>query len=116
MCPEQLGGLSTPREPAEIEQQKTAKDVLSRKGKVLTKTGKDVTKRFVVGANRVLRFCQDMGIKTAILKARSPSCGSMKTYDGTFSKTLKSGKGITAELLTQNGINVYNEENFSDFI
>jgi uncharacterized protein YbbK (DUF523 family) len=116
LCPEQLGGLSTPREPAEIEEGKTAKDVLEGKGKVLTRTGKDVTKQFVSGAQRTLAFCQEIGIETAILKAGSPSCGSRQTYDGTFSDTTRPGKGITAELLKQNGVKVYNEENFSEKI
>jgi uncharacterized protein YbbK (DUF523 family) len=112
LCPEQLGGLSTPREPAEIEEGKTAKDVLGGKGKVLTRTGRDVTKQFVCGAQRVLAFCQEIGIETAILSAKSPSCGSRETYDGTFSLTTRPGKGITAELLEQNGVKVYNEVNY----
>lgn len=112
LCPEQLGGLPTPREPAEIEKGKTAEDVLEGEGKVLTKSGKDVTKQFVLGAQRILAFCQEIGIETAILFAGSPSCGSKQTYDGTFSGTKRPGRGITAELLEQNGIKVYNEDNF----
>ena len=116
LCPEQLGGLSTPREWSEIEKGKTAKDVLEGKGKVLTRTGKDVTKQYVCGAQRLLAFCQEIGIETAILKAGSPSCGSRQTLDGTFSYTTRSGKGIAAELLDQNGVKVYNEENFPEEI
>lgn len=112
LCPEQLGGLTTPREPAEIERGKTAKDVLDAEAKVLTKTGKDVTKQFVVGAHRILEFCQRMGVEVAILKSDSPSCGSKQTYDGSFTDTKIAGKGTTAELLEQNGIKVYNENNF----
>ena len=112
LCPEQLGGLSTPRDPAEIEAGKTAKDVLEGKGKVITRTGTDVTKQYVSGAQRLLAFCQEIGIETAILKAGSPSCGSRETYDGTFSNTMRPGKGITAELLDQGGVKVYSEENF----
>jgi uncharacterized protein YbbK (DUF523 family) len=112
LCPEQLGGLSTPRDPAEIEPGKTAKDVLEGNGRVLTPTGKDFTKQFVCGAQRLLAFCQEMGIETAILKAGSPSCGSRETYDGTFSETMRPGKGTSAELLDQNGIEVYNEGNY----
>lgn len=112
LCPEQLGGLSTPREPAEIEAGKTAADVLSGEAKVLAKSGKDVTGEFVSGARRILAFCREMGIKTVILKAQSPSCGSQQTYDGTFSETLRPGRGITAELLAQNGIAIYHEENY----
>ncbi len=112
LCPEQLGGLTTPREPAEIERGKTAKDVLNGDAKVLTKTGKDVTDQFVVGAHRILEFCQRFGVEVAILKSGSPSCGSQQTYDGSFTDTKIVGKGITAEMLEQNGIKVYNEMNF----
>jgi uncharacterized protein YbbK (DUF523 family) len=112
LCPEQLGGMTTPREPAEIESGKTAKDVLNGDARVLSNTGKDVTDQFVVGAHRILEFCQRLGVKVAILKSGSPSCGSQQTYDGSFTDTKVSGKGITAEVLEQNGIKVYNEKNF----
>ena len=72
MCPEQLGGLPTPREPSEIEPGKTAKNVLKGNGRVLIKTGEDVTRQFITGAQRVLKFCQQLGVKIAILKAKSP--------------------------------------------
>jgi uncharacterized protein YbbK (DUF523 family) len=114
LCPEQLGGLTTPREPSEIEPGKTATDVLAGSAKVVARTGQDVTGQFVGGAQEVLAFCQAFGIETAILKARSPSCGSSRTYDGTFSETTRPGRGITAELLEQNGIVVYSEENLRD--
>ena len=111
-CPEQLGGLTTPREPAEIERGRTAKDVLNGDARILTNTGKDVTDQFVVGAQRILEFCQRLGVEEAILKSGSPSCGSKQTYDGSFTDTKIVGKGTTAELLEQNGIKVYNEKNF----
>ena len=112
MCPEQLGGLTTPRDPSEIEQGKSAKEVLEGEAQVLSITGKDVTEQFAGGAQRILEFCQKMGIEVAILKSDSPSCGSVQTYDGSFTDTKIPGKGITAELLEQNGIKVYNELNF----
>jgi uncharacterized protein YbbK (DUF523 family) len=112
LCPEQLGGLSTPRDPAEIEAGKTARDVLEGHARVITRAGADVTQQFVRGAQRLLAFCREMGIETAILKAGSPSCGSRETYDGTFSGTMRPGKGIAAELLDQNGVTVYNEEHY----
>jgi uncharacterized protein YbbK (DUF523 family) len=112
LCPEQLGGLTTPREPAEIEPGKTAGDVLEGKARVITNTGRDVTDQFVSGAQEVLAFCREMGIERAILAATSPSCGSRETYDGTHSGTLRPGRGITAELLVQNGIEVYNQANY----
>jgi uncharacterized protein YbbK (DUF523 family) len=112
LCPEQLGGLTTPREPAEIESGKTAKEVFNGDARVLTITGKDVTHQFVVGAQRILEFCQRLGVEVAILKSDSPCCGSKQTYDGSFTDTKIVGKGTTAELLEQNGIKVYNEKNF----
>jgi uncharacterized protein YbbK (DUF523 family) len=112
MCPEQTGGLTTPREHSETEPGKTAKEVLNGKAKVLSITRKDVTEQYVTGARRILKFCQEMGVETAILKSDSPACGSERTYDGTFTGTIIPGKGIAAELLEQNGIRVYNEKNF----
>lgn len=99
VCPEQLGGLPTPRPPAERVG-----------GRVLTTGGADVTDAFLRGAEETLRLAQLFGCKTAILKARSPSCGSGRIYDGTFSGTLVSGSGVTAALLRQNGITVLTEE------
>lgn len=101
VCPEQLGGLPTPREPAE------------QKGKrVFTKSGRDVTKNFQKGAKEVLRIAKLLGAKEAILKQKSPSCGSGQIYDGTFSKTLIKGNGVTTALLKKYGIKIFSEENF----
>ena len=111
-CPEQLGGLPTPRPPCEIEHGKTAKDVLLGKGKVTSNKDKDTSREFIKGAKYVTEICAAYRIKYAILKAKSPSCGSQKTYDGTFTGRKIAGKGILAELLEENGIKVYNEHNF----
>lgn len=105
VCPEQLGGLTTPRPPSEI----ILKDGETR---VMAITGEDYTENFIRGAEETLRIAKDLGVKKAILKAKSPSCGIGKIYDGTFSGTLKEGNGITAELLLKNGIKVYTEDNF----
>jgi len=99
MCPEQLGGLATPREPAQ-----------RRGDKVITETGKDVTSYFQDGAEQVLKLDKIFGVKKAILKQRSPSCGCGQIYDGTFSKTIIEGNGVTATLLKSNGIIVITEE------
>lgn len=100
VCPEQLGGLPTPREPVE------------QKGrKVVTKSGKDVTKNFKKGAEQVLKLAKIFGIKKAVLKQRSPSCGCGEIYDGTFSGNIIKGDGITASLLKKNKIKVISEEN-----
>jgi uncharacterized protein YbbK (DUF523 family) len=109
LCAEQLGGLTTPREPSEIEKGYTAKDILNGKGRVLTKDGKDVTSNFVSGAQEILKFCKSINITHAILAEKSPSCGYSLTYDGTFSGTLIEGKGILAQLLSDNGIIIVKE-------
>jgi len=99
ICPEQLGGLTTPRIPAEI-----------LGNKIITKRGKDVTIQFQKCAIETLRIAKLLNCKTAILKENSPSCGSQNIYDGTFSSNLKKGDGITTKLLRQSGIIVYNEK------
>jgi len=99
VCPERLGGLPTPREPAEIQG-----------NRVVTYSGKDVTEYFERGAKKVLKIAKLLGIKEAILKQKSPSCGSGKIYDGTFSGTIIKGDGITARLLKKNGVRVISEE------
>lgn len=102
VCPEQLGGLLTPREPAE------------QKGKrVFTKSGKDVTHNFKKGAEQVLKLVKLLNIKEAILKQKSPSCGCGRVYDGTFSGRIVKGDGVTASLLKRNGIKVISEENLT---
>lgn len=99
VCPEQLGGLATPRVKAEI-----------REGGVVNAENEDVTRQFKKGAEETLRIAKTFGAKEAILKQRSPSCGCGKVYDGTFSKTLVSGDGITTKLLKENGVVVKTEE------
>lgn len=113
VCPEQLGGLAIPRDPAEIVDG-TGEDVLAGKAKVLTKKGEDFTEAFIKGAQETLRIAQAVGATTAILKERSPSCGSCQIYNGTFQKERISGMGVTAALLTQHGIHVCNEDDLSD--
>lgn len=110
VCPEQLGGLETPRPPAEITLG-TTKDILNGKGKVQDKNGRDVTEKFLKGAYETLKIVKEIGAKKAILKANSPSCGCGRIYNGEFNGTLIEGNGITAELLRQNGVEVITEEN-----
>lgn len=111
-CPETAGGLSIPREPAEIKG--SAKGVLENDiaSKVLTISGNDVTNNFLEGAGKALNLCIEKGIKIAVLKSNSPSCSSSMVYDGTFSKTKVPGRGVTGELLEINGIKVFDEHNF----
>lgn len=106
LCTEQLGGLTTPREPSEIESGYTAKDIINGKGRVLTKAHRDVTKEYLKGANNILNFCKEFNITHAILQERSPSCGYTKVYDGTFRNKLIPGVGILTQLLKDNGIKI----------
>ncbi|UCC91599.1 MAG: DUF523 domain-containing protein [Candidatus Aenigmatarchaeota archaeon] len=109
VCPEQLGGLPTPREPNEITGG-TGSDVLEGKAKVLTKSGKDVTENFLAGAKQALQMAESSGAKEAILKSDSPSCGFGEIYDGTFSGRLVKGDGVTTALLRKNGISIKTEK------
>ena len=100
VCPEQLGGLSTPRNPSEIITygNKDGNDVLSGCTKVLSNKGIDVTKNFIQGAEETLKIAKEHNAKTAILKAGSPSCGYKKIYDGTFLGNKIQGMGVTAAI------------------
>lgn len=109
ICPEMAGGLPTPRPPSEIEPGKNAQDVLNRKGAVLSIQGEDVSGEYIRGAEKALDLAKKNNIRVAILKARSPSCGSKQVYDGTHSKSLVDGMGVTAKLLSDNGIAVFDE-------
>ena len=95
VCPEIFGGLSTPRKPSEIVGDK-----------VINNEGLDVTNNFKRGAEETLELAKKLGVKKAILKAKSPSCGNGKIYDGTFTGTIIDGDGITTKLLKENGIEV----------
>ena len=98
ICPEQLGGLATPRDPAEIK-------IIDGKRHVITKNN-DVTYNFEKGAQEVLELAKKLGIKKAILQPRSPSCGCGKIYSGNFDNQLIDDNGILAQLLIDNGIEV----------
>lgn len=99
VCPEELGGLPTPREPSEI-----------KSGKVFSISGKNVTQYFMRGAEETLRIVMLHGIKEAIFKQKSPSCGCGQIYDGSFTGKLIHGNGITTELLIKNNIKVISDE------
>ena len=109
VCPEQLGGLPTPRAPQEI-QDGTGEDVLNGKCKVLNRNGEDVTRKFIKGAEETLNIAQQLNIKEFIAKSRSPSCGWGQIYDGTFSGRLIDGDGVTTTLLKKNGVRIIPEE------
>jgi uncharacterized protein YbbK (DUF523 family) len=108
LCPEVAGGLSTPRPAAEIPGGQGV-EVLDGSARVLTVEGEDVSAEFLSGARQALALVEQHGIRIAVLKANSPSCGNLLTYDGTFSGVKVSGEGVTAALLKRNGVKVFSE-------
>lgn len=98
-CPEEQGGLPTPRNPSE-----------QKGNEVYMDNGKDVTEQFEDGAKKALMLCLYLKINIAILKERSPSCGVHQIYDGSFTGKVIPGMGVTAKLLKENGIKVYTED------
>jgi len=98
VCPEVLGGLDTPRTPSERQGER-----------VVSAAGEDVTAQYRRGAAIALETAQREAVAAALLKERSPSCGKGQIYDGSFSRTLSPGNGVTAELLLENGFAVYGE-------
>lgn len=111
-CPEVSGGLPVPRPPAEIVGGDGA-DVLDGKARILTDTGDDVTDRFLQGARLALETAQRTGARVALLKEGSPSCGTHRIYDGTFTATKRPGTGVTTALLQRAGIKVFNENDLA---
>ena len=109
VCPEQLGGQSTPRPDAEIVGG-DGNDVLNLKANVIEPNKNNVTKEFIMGAEEVLRIAKILDVKEAILKQQSPACGCGQIYDGTFSKKIIKGDGVTTALLKKHNINVITEE------
>jgi uncharacterized protein YbbK (DUF523 family) len=109
VCPEADGGLGTPRPPAEIVGG-DGTDVIEGRARVVTQTGADVTRAYLKGARIALEAARAAGVTRAVLKARSPSCGTSEIYDGTFGRTLRTGEGVTAALLKSAGIEVVSDE------
>ena len=105
ICPEVLGGLSIPRDPSEINNDK-----------VISINGRDVTKEFNIGANKALNVALLNNIKYALLKDGSPSCGNTYIYDGTFKNNKIDGIGITTKLLKSHNIKIYNENNLNELL
>ena len=105
VCPEQIGGLPTPRIPAE-----------RRGSRVVTRDGGDVTEAFCRGAEQTMFLAEQYGARYALLKSRSPSCGCGRIYDGTFSGRIVPGDGVTAALLKSNGVSVFDENHIDALI
>jgi len=108
LCPEVAGGLPTPRAAAEIPGGQGG-EVSDGIAAVITTDGEDVSAQFLEGARQALELVQKHGIRVAVLKANSPSCGNLLTYDGTFSGVKVSGEGVTAALLKRHGVRVFSE-------
>ena len=104
-CPEVEGGLPIPRNPSEIKGDRVVMD-----------NGKDVTRNYELGARKALMLCLYLKINIAVLKERSPSCGTHQIHDGSFSNTLIDGMGVTAKLLKENGIKVYSEDEIDQLL
>lgn len=104
-CPEIYGGLATPRLPCEIIC-----------GRVVRRDGVDVTVQYQKGADEALAICKMLGIKAALLKEKSPSCGCGRVYDGSFTASLREGDGVTAAKLKANGIKIYGESQINELI
>ncbi|WP_263261406.1 DUF523 domain-containing protein [Pseudomonas sp. RIT-PI-S] len=113
LCPEVTGGLPTPRPPAEIVGGQ-GRRVLTGEARIIASTGSDVTDPFLAGARAALALVQAEGIGVAVLKANSPSCGNEQAYDGTFTGTRIAGEGVTAALLKQAGVRVFNETQLAE--
>ncbi|KAA8738031.1 DUF523 domain-containing protein [Pseudomonas koreensis] len=113
LCPEVAGGLPTPRAAAEIPGGQGA-EVLDGTAAVITSEGEDVSAQFLDGARQALELVQKHDIRVAVLKANSPSCGNLLTYDGTFSGVKVSGEGVTAALLKRHGVQVFSELELSE--
>lgn len=111
LCPEQMGGLATPRSACEIVGG-SGEDVLAGQARVFNAVGEDVTEFFIKGAQEFLAIIQQAGINEAVLQRRSPSCGVGKIYDGSFSGQLVAGNGVTAALLKKHGIKTWNDEDY----
>lgn len=114
-CPEVAGGMTIPRKAAEIYGG-DGHDVLAGTATVIDNSGKNVTDQFKSGAQQALAKCRRYDIKLAIMAMRSPSCGNAVIYDGTFNGILQNGAGVTAALLTQHDIRVFNQTELNEAI
>nr|WP_062341386.1 DUF523 domain-containing protein [Herbidospora sakaeratensis] len=113
-CPEVEGGLPVPRPPAEIEGGAGGAAVLAGAARIRTPDGHDVTAHFLEGARQCLAVARSFGVRIAILKEGSPSCGSLRIYDGSFRGRVLPGEGVTAALLVANGVEVFGEDRIAD--
>jgi uncharacterized protein YbbK (DUF523 family) len=109
ICPELLAGFKVPRKPCEIYGG-TGDDVLAGNAKIIDQDGLDITGQMLVGIEKALQICLENKVTKAYLRAKSPTCGYNKIYDGSFSSTLKKGSGVFSALLIKNGIEIIEVE------
>lgn len=109
ICPETMSGLMVPRVPCEIEPDKTAQDVIDGKAKIISQEGRDYTEDYLFGAQVCVNLAKRNNIRIAILKQRSPSCGTKQIHDGHFGSNLVDGMGVAALMLQQAGVKVFDE-------
>ena len=115
ICPESDGGLPTPRPPCEIEPGCTGADVCAGRARVVSSQGEDRTNAYLAGAAHALSLAHQHNAPAAILKERSPSCGTHQIYDGRFSGVPKTGDGVAAALLQRHGIVCFSETELDRF-
>ncbi|MEW6711100.1 MAG: DUF523 domain-containing protein [Candidatus Riflebacteria bacterium] len=112
ICPEQMGGMPTPRVPSEL--QNTAVEIFEGKGRILNRDGEDVTDCFLKGAREAAYLAQIFSAKAAVLKSKSPSCGIKKIYDGNFAGRLIDGRGMTAQALYDASVRLFDEKDLDE--
>lgn len=115
ICPEQLGGMSTPRTPSEI-QGGSGEDVLDGRARVMSRTGQDVTDCFLKGAREAVRIAGLTGADIALLQTASPSCGCHEIHDGCFRGQKRPGSGVASAALARAGIRVIDASDWADFL
>ncbi|MFT2794726.1 DUF523 domain-containing protein [Serratia sp. N21D137] len=115
-CPELAAGFSTPRPPAEIAAAANGAEVIANRARVIDAQGNDVTDQYLLGAHLALDTTRLHGCRFALLSDRSPSCGSQTIYNGAFNGQTQPGRGVTAELLRQHGIEVFSEHQLDALI
>jgi uncharacterized protein YbbK (DUF523 family) len=113
-CPEVAAGLTVPRSPAEIVGEGDGTAVLQGLAKVINRNGKEMTERFVIGAQKAFEQVMSQSIALAVMKDGSPSCGSSYIYDGSFTGVSEAGKGVTAALFEENGVRVFSEHQMAE--
>lgn len=115
VCPEQLSGLPTPRDPVEI-QNGDGFDVLEGHAKVTTKDGVDFTKEFIAGAEAALAVSKITKVSRMVVQDESPSCSCSRIHNGSFSDVLVRGHGVTSAFLERNGVQVVSVEDFEQIL